>query len=153
MAMVSNKARMHPRSKSGAGSGTKARRRGLAAVEFALVAVPLFLLLIGLIDYGWIFLKVQQVTQAARAGARAAVVPEATPASVETTINQWMDWAGIESFDYTLTSTVVSEDPKVVAMKVEITVPTDQLLELIRTSLIPVPPNLKAAASMAKEGP
>lgn len=144
MAMVKRKRRSD--------EATQRRRRGVAAVEFALVVTLLFMMLIGLINYGWIFLKVQQVTQAARAGARTAVVPESTPASVEKTINDWMDWANIDSFTYTLTSTVVSEEPEVVAIKVEITVPTEQFT-LIRTSLIPVPANLKAEASMAKEGP
>jgi Tfp pilus assembly protein PilX len=126
------------------------RRRAAAAVEFALVASLLFMLLIGLIDYGWIFVKVQQITQAARAGARAAVVADSTVATVESTINAWMAEAGIATFTYTLTPGVVSEAG--LPIKVEITVPTAQLA-LIRTSLIPVPAQLHAAASMAKEGP
>jgi len=132
------------------GSAVKARR-GVAAVEFALVASLLFMLLIGLIDYGWIFLKIQQITQAARAGARTAVVADSTAATVESAINAWMAEANIETFTYVLTP----GDPKIDAglpIKVEITVPTDQLT-LINTSLIPVPAQLIAAASMAKEGP
>ena len=120
-------------------------------MEFALVVSLLFMFLIGLIDYGWIFLKVQQITQAARAGARAAVVADSTAGTVETTINAWMAEADIETFTYVLTPGDVNIDPGL-PIKVEITVPTNQLA-LIRTSLIPVPPNLTAAASMAKEGP
>ena len=143
MAMVRREGRRH--------EGTKARR-GAAAVEFALVVSLLFMLLIGLIDYGWIFLKVQQITQAARAGVRAAVVADSTTATVESTINAWMAQAGIATFTYILTPANVSEVSAGSPIKVEITVPTNQLA-LIRTSLIPVPDKLHAAASMAKEGP
>jgi len=142
-----NKMRMVNHSRKGSG---KKARRGLAAVEFALVASLVFVLLIGLIDYGWIFLKMQQITQAARAGARAAVVADSTTATVATTIDAWMDEADIATFSYVMTPGDPSIEPGL-PIKVEITVPTNQLA-LIRTSLIPVPPNLKAAASMAKEG-
>ena len=120
-------------------------------MEFALVASLLFMLLIGLIDYGWIFLKDQQITQAARAGARAAVVADATNEKVNDTIKKWMLEAGIANYTPTLTPGDVRIDAGL-PIKVEITVPTNQLA-LIRTSLIPVPSVLKAAASMAKEGP
>jgi Flp pilus assembly protein TadG len=109
------------------------------------------MLLIGLIDYGWIFVKVQQITQAARAGARTAVVADSTAATVATTINAWMAEAGITTFTYVLTPGDVNIDAGF-PIKVEITVPTAQLA-LIRTSLIPVPAQLHSAASMAKEGP
>jgi Flp pilus assembly protein TadG len=53
-----------------------ARRRGAAAVEFGLLLVPLVLILLGIIDYGWAFLQASQVKNAAREGARAAAVGE-----------------------------------------------------------------------------
>jgi len=156
--MVRREARRHEGTKENAETqktetqerrATKPRRRGAAAVEFALVVTLLFMLLIGLIDYGWIFVKVQQITQAARAGARAAVVADATWDSAKAVVDAWMAEAGIANY------TVTPFDPRVNAglpIKVEITVPTDQLA-LIRTSLFPVPAQLHAAASMAKEGP
>src|SRR5262245_26472001 len=75
--------------------GEAKRRRGIAAVEFALVASLLFVLVIGIIDYGFIFLKAQQITQAARSGVRAAVLPDATAAKVTTAISTIMNDAGI----------------------------------------------------------
>jgi Flp pilus assembly protein TadG len=46
--------------------------RGAAAVEFALVSIPLFLLLFGIIQFGWAFYSQISISQAAREGARYA---------------------------------------------------------------------------------
>jgi len=127
------------------------RRRGIAAVEFALVAIPLFLLLIGLIDYGFLFLAAQQVTQAARSGVRAAIVADATNESVQNAITASLAAAGITTFTYTPTPSDVSAVAPGAPIEIELTVPTSQL-DLIRASIVPVPANLHAAASMAKEG-
>lgn len=48
--------------------------RGAAAVEFALVIVPLIWILFGIIDYGFMLSFRQQVSQAADEGARAGAV-------------------------------------------------------------------------------
>ncbi len=45
-------------------------RRGTAAVEAALILPLLMLLLLGVIEYGWIYLKSEQIANAARHGAR-----------------------------------------------------------------------------------
>jgi Flp pilus assembly protein TadG len=44
--------------------------RGAAAVEFAIISVPLFLLLFGIIQFGFVFFQQITITQAAREGAR-----------------------------------------------------------------------------------
>jgi Flp pilus assembly protein TadG len=62
------------------GSVRRSRSRGAAAVEFALVAMPFFLLLFGMIDYGWYFFVDLVSTNAVREGARAATtIPGACP--------------------------------------------------------------------------
>jgi Flp pilus assembly protein TadG len=45
-------------------------QRGAAAVEFALVLIPLLLILLGTIDWGWYFYVREVVANAAREGAR-----------------------------------------------------------------------------------
>jgi Flp pilus assembly protein TadG len=126
------------------------RRRGIVAVEFALVGSLLFMILIGLIDYGWIFLKAQQLTLAARHGARAAALADSTIDTVNAAIDVVLTDAGIAlgSVARNIGATIV--DPGT-AIRVELTVPTSGLT-LINTNLVPMPPELKAAASMAKEG-
>jgi len=52
----------------------ESRSRGAAAVEVALVLPVLLLVTFGAIRYGWFFLKLQQITNAARCGARTAIL-------------------------------------------------------------------------------
>jgi hypothetical protein len=54
--------------------GTAARQRGVAAVEFALVALLFFTLLLGIMEFGrWMF-TLNAASEATRLGARLAVV-------------------------------------------------------------------------------
>ena len=52
--------------------------RGAAAVEFALVLLPLMLIVLGTIDWGYYFYVRQCVTDAVRAGARAGSLDPGT---------------------------------------------------------------------------
>lgn len=83
-------------------------RAGQAMVEFALV-VPIFLLLvIGVIEFGRAWNLQQTITDAAREGARRAVVfdPTLTVAEVQTAVKAKIQAAG---FDSTL-ATIVWQD-------------------------------------------
>jgi Flp pilus assembly protein TadG len=63
---------------SGQSPATRQRRRGAAAVEFAVIA-PLFLLLLaGIMEFGQAFRIQHSLSTAARHGARAATIPGAT---------------------------------------------------------------------------
>ena len=61
-------------------------RRGTTAVETAIVFPLLLLVTLGALRYGWLFLKAQQITNAARYGARIAIRPAATNDDVEKAI-------------------------------------------------------------------
>ncbi len=50
--------------------------RGAAAVEFALLCIPLFLILLGTIEFGFALYAKQAVVSAAREGARAGIVQQ-----------------------------------------------------------------------------
>jgi Flp pilus assembly protein TadG len=54
--------------------GVERDDRGVAMVEFALVAIPLIGLLLGVIEFGWSFNQQQDVRYGAREGARVAAV-------------------------------------------------------------------------------
>lgn len=64
-------------------AGVRVRRKrdedGAAAVEFALVVIPLVLILFGIISYAYMFSVRQALTQAAAEGARAAAVAQTNP--------------------------------------------------------------------------
>ena len=54
----------------------KNNEKGQALVEFALVLIPLTFLIMGILEFGWLFNGQITLTGAAREGARAAVVSE-----------------------------------------------------------------------------
>ena len=64
-------------------TGRRRRERGAAAVEMAIVLPLLVLLLGGIIDFGWLFFNEVMLANAAREGARGAVV-EMSNADVQT---------------------------------------------------------------------
>lgn len=53
--------------------GGRGRQRGAAAIEFALIFVPLFALFYAIVSYGLVMALMQGMTLAAEEGARAAV--------------------------------------------------------------------------------
>lgn len=70
-----------------AGGSQRARERGAAAVEFALVAPLVLMLLFGIISYGYMLSFRQAISQGAAEGARAAAVAPSTftPAQLQAT--------------------------------------------------------------------
>jgi Flp pilus assembly protein TadG len=64
---------------TGSAQGRRGRRRkdgssGQSLVEFALVLIPLFLILLGIIQFGFIFNTYVTMTSAAREGARSGTI-------------------------------------------------------------------------------
>ena len=120
-------------------------------VEMAIVMPVLLILTLGLMEYGWVFLKVSQINQAARQGVRTAVRPDATTDDVATAVQNMMKQAGIKSGDYTLTYTDINV---AVGQPVTVQVAVDySKLKLTGTALIPLPNQLQGRGTMAKEGP
>ena len=125
------------------------RRRGLAIVEIALALLLLILILLGVLEYGWLFVRFQQVRNAARAGARVGVTMDATPGQVTTAISTLMTDAKMPTY------TTSFADPGLVvagtAYPVTVTVVTANV-DLTNFSLFPKPANLAATVTMRKEG-
>ncbi len=129
----------------------------MSTVEFALVLPLLLLLLLGAIRYGHLFLKAQQITNAARHGARTAVRPDASVAGVLAAIDGLMTVAGMGDSDYSVTFTPadVAAPELGESVTVRITVPCaniDVLHVPLFTDLEPDNWNLGATVTMAKEG-
>lgn len=125
-------------------------RRGLALVEAAMVVPLLLMLLLGLLEYGWIFIRAQQVTNAARHGARIGALADSTDEEVLGAIAGWMNRAGIS--DYTVSPEPLGVEGFASGDTLTVTV-VARNIRIIGVPLLPAPDTLRASVSMAKEGP
>ena len=74
------------------------KRRGAAALEMAIVLGLLILLVFGIIEMGRAIMVNQVITNAAREGARRAVITGATNTQVERRIDAYLADAGITGY-------------------------------------------------------
>jgi Flp pilus assembly protein TadG len=133
------------------GSTPARSKRGTALVELAIAIPVLCLLTLGLLEYGWVFLKVSQINQAARQGVRTAVRPDATEQNVIDAVQVMMTQGGIKTTDYTMTHTNIG-----VAVGQPITVHISvnyNKLTLTGSSMLPLPDKIQGRGTMSKEGP
>lgn len=130
----------------------KTRFSGLSTVEVALVFPLLLLLTFGLLQYGWLFLKAQQITNAARHGARVGIRYGADSAQVITAINDLMTSAGISGVDITISPAEVASLSSGDPVTVHLSVP-GQNVALMNEAFLPLPETVSASVTMAKEGP
>ncbi len=137
------------------------RRRGTAAVEAAMMLPLIALMTFALIKYGWLYVKVQQINNAARHGARVAVRADATNGDVDAAIEALMDkvWlagAGDPPANwYVVTYEPANVDGLDTGTIVTITIAVTYAgtpLDIMAMPLVPVPDVIAGTASMAKEG-
>lgn len=129
------------------------KRRALATVEMALILPLLVLFLFGIMEYGWMFFKLQQVTNAARAGARVAVIPDATTGEAQASITNFMTVANLGGSGFTATFSPADVAAAAVGSTVQVTVSVPyENIELLGMSVFPAPANLRARVGMRKEG-
>ena len=131
----------------------KIRHKGIAAVEAAVVFPLLCILVFGVIEYGWMFLKAHQITNAARSACRIAIRPSATNQNVTDRVTALMAIAGIAGETVTTYPADITLDNVGVGgiVEVEIVVPWANMA-IINFSFLPAPENIQASVIMAKEG-
>lgn len=97
-------------------------RRGAAVVEFAIVASLLFLLILGIIEFGRLLMVQQILTNASREGARRAVLEQATVTDVETLVDNYLASSSVPGATVTVSpsslSTLGFGDPVTVSVSV-----------------------------------
>jgi Flp pilus assembly protein TadG len=69
--------------------------RGAELIEFALVFPLLLFVVLGIIDFGFLFQRMEVVTNAAREGARVAVLPGYDSADVRTRVCDYLLAGGV----------------------------------------------------------
>lgn len=98
-------------------------RRGAAAVEFAVVSPVLFLLIFGMIEYGRMVMVQQVITNAAREGARKAVLDGSTSSDVTTVVSNYLTSAKISGATTTVNPTNPSSATSGSSVTVTVSVP------------------------------
>ncbi len=126
-------------------------RRGVVLVEMAIVMVLLFLLMFGLIEYGFMLLRAQHITNAARFGARIGITIDSTNTLVEQAIASAMSAAGMADSGYTVTFLPGDVQGLTGRETLTITVSVPYANIGMGMPLVPVPTNLRASVSMASE--
>jgi Flp pilus assembly protein TadG len=122
----------------------------------ALVMALLLYVVLGAVEYGYMFLRQQQVTNAARQAARLAATPDATASGVSTQVDTLMTAYGMPkgTYNYTTTLTPANIQPGTgQTLTVKISVNYKNNLAIVNSSLCPIPTTLNAAVTMEKEGP
>jgi Flp pilus assembly protein TadG len=71
-------------------SGRLRSERGSALVEFALCLPLLLVVIAGIVDFGFVFQRQEVITNAAREGARLAVLPGYDPTAVEARVRAYV---------------------------------------------------------------
>ena len=133
------------------------QRRGGALLELTIGILLMLLPVFAVIEYGWLFTREQQVTNAARVGARRAVLPDSTNTQVHAVVDQFMAASGLDGSGYSTTIesgeiTDVTLVDTAQPITVSVSVPYGNI-DLLDMAMLPVPTNLAASVTMAKEGP
>ena len=105
---------------------TARSRRGVAAVEFALIAIPLFLFLFTILEFARAFMFVDSLEEAARAGCREAIVKGATLDEVTGEVDRLLDLAGISSYSVEVSPVAFSALPQWEPVTVTVTAAFDK---------------------------
>jgi Flp pilus assembly protein TadG len=71
------------------------QEKGAELIEFALVFPLLLLVVVGIMDFGLLLRQYEVLTNAAREGARVAVLPGYAPADVQARVNQYLVASGM----------------------------------------------------------
>ncbi len=133
----------------------KAKRgetRGIAIIETAIILPLVLLLTMGLLEYGWMFVKIQQITNAARQGARVGARADVTNAEVQAAVLGVMTSANLETSGYQLVigpADITVLEPGQM-LTVTITVPYANVG--LGLPLTPTPANLASTTVMVREG-
>lgn len=129
-------------------------RAGMMTVEAALLFPLVLLLTFGLIEYGWLFLRQQQVTNTARQAARTAALVDTTNAQVSSQVSTMMGAYGLGSSGYTTAIVPANVTTAARGSQVTVTVSVPYAnVAITGYTLLPVPTTISSKVTMEKEGP
>lgn len=99
--------------------------RGAELIEFALILPLLLLIMLGIVDFGFMFQRYEVLTNAAREGARIAVLPGYTTADVRARVCAYVETGGLPVTG----GCPVPSNPAIAVTNVPIAMPAGPALE------------------------
>ncbi len=102
----------------------KKQRRGAAAVEMALVMPVLFLMVFGIIEFGWMMSVQNTLVNAAREGARLGALQGYDAADMQQRVVEYLTPMGLQDTVSMTITEATEENPRV---GVELTVPRSEV--------------------------
>ena len=128
------------------------RRRGATLVEFAIVAPLLFLFIFALVEFGRMVMVHQIITNAAREGARRAILEQTTAEEAHTIVDDYLTGSSISGATVTMTPAQFDQVGFGTPVTVAVSVPFDDV------SWLPAPwflsgTNLSVQSTMRAERP
>ena len=82
--------------------------RGAELIEFALVFPLLMMVVLGCVDFAWVFQRNEVITNAAREGARVASLPGYGATDVQNRVNEFLTVGGLPTGPATVTVTATT---------------------------------------------
>jgi len=125
-------------------------RRGAAVVEMAVVTPLLLMITFGIIEFGWVFMVQETLTNAAREAARVAVLQDSTDTDIQTRFAQAIEPTGltVTTGMLTITHSTATNPVETVSVKV----PYSRISLLGQYLGLNIHKNIGATCSMRKEG-
>ncbi len=96
--------------RNGNESGRRFKRRAGALVEFGIIAPMLFTILFGIVEYGYVYMVRQTMTNAAREGCRIGILQSSTEADVLSIVDTMMAPSGCSTYT-TVFTPATADDP------------------------------------------
>ena len=121
--------------------------RGAAVVELAVVLPLLLTLVFGIIEFGWLFMVRETLTNASREGCRVAVLQGSTDQNINNQVAASMAGASLTGYTVGITHSTPGNSTE----KVAVSIPYSQV-SLVGSYFGPTNFNLSATTAMRKEG-
>lgn len=129
------------------------RRRGAAVVEMAVVTPLLLALMFGIMEFGWVFMVTENLTNSAREVARVAVLQGSTTADVQQRLVDSIGPTGLTLSDVSFTvDPPMGTTPTNGVVTVSIRVPYARVSLVGNYLGLNISRTLGASCSMRKEG-
>jgi len=110
-------------------------RRGAAVVEMAIVSPLLLMLMLGMIEFGYVFMVAQSLTNATREACRTATLPGATDTMVIERLQQAVAPTGLTIDPWMVTIEHATPGNPVVRVRVQVPYDDVTLLGVLPSSL------------------